>query len=376
MKLFDSQSDCCGCAACAACCPVRAITMAPDSEGFAYPHVDQELCVDCGRCRDVCPVCQPGDGSSSSFFAARAKDENLRASGSSGGIFSLLSGYVLDRGGAVFGAAFQDSFRRVAHVCAQEQRQLERLKCTKYVQSDLGDSHAQVKALLDAGRWVLFCGTPCQTRSLQRYLGEDSPRLVTLDLVCYGVPSPGLWGDYVRYLESRHGGRLAGFAFRDKRNGDNGHTLSFTVEGKGETVRPLGADPYCQAYFWNYSIRPACHACRFCTPRRTSDFTLGDFWGIERVEPELDDGLGNSLVILHTQKARDIWQALAGKVTAVPCGEAQAVQPRLSAPTPSARYRNLFQWARRTLPFSLFIRLGPLWGLLRKSAVREDKKNA
>ena len=195
-------------------------------------------------------------------------------------------------------------------------------------------------------------------------LGVDYSRLITVDLVCYGVPSPGLWQDYVQHLENRYGSRLTGFSFRDKRNRDNGHTLSYTI-GDKEITKPLTADPYCQLYFWNYTIRPSCHNCKFCSPRRSCDFTLGDFWGIEKVKPEMDDGMGNSLVILHSKKAQEIWQQISSKLSSFACEQEQTVQPRLTTPTPPARQRELFMKTYRFLPFSLFIRLTPVWGILK-----------
>ncbi len=365
MRLYKEKKDCCGCGACANTCPAEAISMVKDEEGFLYPHVDPTLCTDCGLCQKVCPIKTPDQTKSDHlFYGAQAKNGALRLSGSSGGVFSLLSQYVLDRQGVAFGAAFYNDYQEVAHTSANHPRQLEQLKRTKYVQSNIGDCFRQIKELLSQGQWVLFCGTPCQTRGLQLMLGVDYSRLITVDLVCYGVPSPGLWQDYVQHLENRYGSRLTGFSFRDKRNRDNGHTLSYTI-GDKEIAKPLTADPYCQLYFWNYTIRPSCHKCKFCSPRRSCDFTLGDFWGIEKVKPEMDDGMGNSLVILHSKKAQEIWQQISSKLSSFACEQEQTVQPRLTTPTPPARQRELFMKTYRFLPFSLFIRLTPVWGILK-----------
>lgn len=373
MKLYDKKENCCGCGACANACPADAISMTRDEEGFLYPQTDEALCTSCGLCRNACPIARPeAPQAGGRFLGARAKNGAVRLSGSSGGIFSLLAQYVLQRQGVVFGAAFHSDYQEVIHTAAQDSRQLEQLKRTKYVQSDTKDCFRQAKKLLDQGRWVLFCGTPCQIQGLKRLLGAEYARLITADLVCYGVPSPGLWQDYVQHLENRHGSRLTGFSFRDKRNRDSGHTVSFTA-GEKEVAGPLAADPFCRLYFWNYSIRPSCHSCKFCTPNRASDFTLGDFWGIEKVKPDMDDGMGCSLMILHTKKARDIWEELDAETNSFSCEREQALQPRLREPTPPALDRALFMKAYRLLPFSLFIRLTPAWGALKALRSRLDK---
>ena len=185
--------------------------------------------------------------------------------------------------------------------------------------------------------------------------------------MCYGAPSPGVWADYVRVLERRHGGRLTAFSFRDKRNRDSGHTRAYVCGGR-EYAGALNADPYCGLYFANYIIRPSCHACPYCTVDRGSDFTLGDFWGIEKLRP--DDGMGNSLAILRSEKAREVWAEIAGELDWFPCGREAVLQPRLTGPTPAARGRGAFMALRRVLPagavFRLFEWVRRAAGLLRR----------
>lgn len=342
------KAACCGCAACAAICPERLIRMVPDDEGFRYPEKDRALCTDCGRCEAVCPLGQAhaGDGGRT-CFGARAKEESIRLGSSSGGIFPVLAGYVLRKQGVVFGAAFSESLE-VVHREARSFPELEALKRTKYVQSRMDDVYRRIEALLREGTWVLFCGTPCQGYGLKRFLGRDYPRLILVDLVCYGVPSPGLWRDYTAFLSRRYG-LLTAFSFRDKRGRDHGHTRAFTAGGR-EYTDELNRDLYCRMYFSNLSIRPSCHACEFSTPDRESDFTLGDFWGVEAVRPEADDGMGGSLVILHTEKAMGIWRELQECLDCFPCDEKAALQPRLREPTPASPSRGLFMRLYRMLP--------------------------
>lgn len=354
MKLYEEKRSCCGCGACADACPAKAIRMVPDREGFRYPELNRPACVRCGRCEAVCPLkTEATPPRENLFFGARS--ERLRPGSSSGGMFMVLAEYVLRQGGAVFGAAFGEHME-VVHREAQKPAELEGLRRTKYVQSRLDGVYARIRSLLGEGRWVLFCGTPCQAHALKRFLGRPYPTLLLADLICYGVPSPGIWRGYVELLERRHGGRLTAFSFRDKRARDNGHTRAYTV-GNQEYAADLSRDLFCRMFFANRSIRPSCHACRYCTPDRESDLTLGDFWGIETARPDWDDGMGTSLVILHTDRAREVWEQVRDDLDWFPCEREDALQPRLVGPTPASRARNAFMAGFRLLPASVFFAL-------------------
>lgn len=365
------KAACCGCAACRDACPAGAVRMVMDGEGFWYPETDPARCSGCGRCEAVCPLGRERDGDGGrEFFGARAREDALRLGSSSGGVFPVLAEYVLDKGGAVFGAAFGEAME-VAHREARTREELEALRRTKYVQSRMEGVYRRVQALLAEGAWVLFCGTPCQALALRRFLGREEPRLILADLVCYGAPSPGLWRDYAAYLTRRHG-PLTSFSFRDKRNHDHGHTRAYTAGGR-EYADPLERDLYCGLYFDNLSIRPSCHACPFSTPDRESDFTLGDFWGVEAVRRSADDGMGVSLVALHTDKARSVWREVRERLDWFACEEEEALQPRLRRPTEPSRFRGLFMGLYRCLPagavFALYRWKRAAAGALRRRGV-------
>lgn len=348
------KEKCCGCQACVDSCPKGALSMKQDAEGFWYLKLKKELCVQCGKCEKVCPMKNQPEMKGPDFcYGARAKDEMIRYASSSGGMFSVLAQYVLKRQGIVYGASYNDEME-VVHRGIENEEQLETIRRTKYVQSDLKGVYARIKVYLEQGRLVLFCGTPCQAQALRLFLNEDPPGLIVVDLICYGAASPGVWRSYVRYLEHREKGKMTTFSFRDKRNRNHGRTRAYVISGK-ETVGELYQDAYCRLYFGNYILRPSCHQCPFCTTDRSSDFTLGDFWGIEKVRPDMDDKMGNSLVIVHTKKAKEIWEQVKDRCFWFACREEDVLQPRLLEPTKAAKYRELFMKGYRRLPFSLLL---------------------
>lgn len=390
VELYFRKEECCGCGACMDICRVHAIHMTQDKEGFLYPKIDSSICVGCGRCEKVCPVkyltlsdkvCPShrdmsysmllGDTPSkgrNQYIGARAKSAAVRNTSSSGGMFSILAQYVLERKGVVFGAGY-NSRMEVVHREAENLEQLEKIKRTKYVQSNMQGIFLKAEQCLKERRLVLFCGTPCQAQALRLFLGQEYDKLIIVDLVCYGVPSPGIWEDYVKYLEHRHHGKMTEFSFRDKRAQDHGHTCAYVINGE-EYAGSLFQDRFCRMYFKNYILRPSCHSCKFCTVDRSSDFTIGDFWGIEKVRPDLDDGMGNSMMILHTEKARKIWEQVQEDVDWFECTKEDLQQPRLTEPTGRAEGRRTFMLLYKLLPFFLFIRAADdrawIWKLFRK----------
>lgn len=354
MELYESKEMCCGCSACHDVCIHHAITMVMDKEGFYYPKIDKKSCVDCERCKKVCPLRETKTYLTENIYlGVQAIQADRRLSGSSGGVFPVLAEYVLSKEGAVFGAAF-DSTMMLVHKCAETLTEVEALKKTKYVQSAMKGIFKLVQQKLDEDRWVLFIGTPCQTEAVRKFLNRDYPKLLLVDLICYGVPSPGIWNDYVQYMERKYKGRISVFSFRDKRNRDNGHTVSWRIDDR-EYTQSISRNLFCMMYFKNLILRPSCHKCRFCTVYRRSDFTIGDFWGIEKVKKEMDDGMGTSLLILHTEKSKKIWEEIRGRFRSFECSKTDILQPRLISATVPSKKRELFQKIYRLLPFRLLL---------------------
>ena len=353
-KPFYERAQCCGCFACKDACPQNAITMRMDKEGFCYPKIDQKLCVKCGGCEKVCPW--KGEENTEEFrkyFGVQAKEDALRRTSTSGGVFPVLAEHILRLGGVIYGAGF-DSSMRLTHQRADDREKLVRLIQTKYIQSDLAGVYQMIRYDLRNRRNVLFAGTPCQTEAVRKLFGTACPQLILVDLVCYGVPSPGIWEDYVRYLEKKHGGKLNAFYFRDKRNRNNGHTISYQVDSR-EFVNDYSKDPFMAMFNSNCILRPSCHECKFSAAPRNSDITIGDFWGIEKTDPAMDDGMGTSLVIFHTHKAAQLWDAVQDRFHYIECAEDEALQPRLISPTTASKKRGLFFKLYRKIPFRLLV---------------------
>ncbi len=356
MKLFIKRSECCGCAACIAVCPFGAIQMKEDFEGFLYPRVDKKKCRGCGLCADVCPIKHKKQaGQEPVYIGAQAKSDALRFTSSSGGVFPVLARYVLSQNGVVFGATMEtDGSVHHREITAIEEISL--LQKTKYVQSDIRHCYKSIKQHVRAGRLVLFSGTPCQCQAVRQYMGGENEKLLLADLVCYGVPSPGIWRKYRRELEKRHQGRITEFCFRDKRRKNNGRTISARIGGK-EYICPMEKNQFCRLYFKNFTLRPSCFSCRFCTTDRESDLTMGDFWGIEKVRPEYEDGMGTSLLILRGERAKGIFEAVKEEFRYFYCQKEDILQPRLCEPTPPPGKRRILMKLNRLLPLHVTERL-------------------
>lgn len=314
IRLMD-KADCCGCGACAQSCPKSCISMEPDSEGFLYPKVDEKSCVNCGLCEKVCPIqkkARPEAGEVQAF-AAYSPDGPLRERSSSGGIFSVLAREILSRGGVIAGAAFADDFS-VRHILVEKDVELDRLRGSKYVQSRMEDTYAQVRELLKRGREVLFTGVSCQVAGLKAFLGRDYDNLWTVDVLCHGVPSPKVWQHYCREQEAAYGQKLESVSFRDKRSGWRKYSIALNLGGDTQYCRPGGEDSYMRLFLRDICLRPSCHHCRFKDLPRLSDLTIGDAWGIEKHMPDMDDDRGTSVVLVNSEKGRKLFEAVEDRL--------------------------------------------------------------
>ena len=314
MITIKNKADCCGCGSCEQSCPKGCITMVADEEGFLYPKVDQQACVRCGLCQKVCPILskKKAPAGDVSAYAAYTADEEIRKVSSSGGVFSVLAKEILSRGGVIAGAAFDDDFS-VRHILVERDAQLNRLRGSKYVQSRMEDTYAQIRDLLKQGKTVLFTGVSCQVAGLKAFLGRDYDHLYTVDVLCHGVPSPKVWQQYCREQEAAYGRKLTAAAFRDKRNGWRKNSICLQF-GEDEYCRRNSEDAYLRLFLQDLCLRPSCHSCRFKSFPRLSDLTIGDAWGIERHMSDLDDDRGTSVVLVNSEKGQALWACLGASL--------------------------------------------------------------
>lgn len=313
---ITNKDKCSGCSACVNVCSKKCISLKSDNEGFLYPKIDAASCIRCGACKRVCPIINNRMVPSEKLPVAYAcinKDCDIQEKSSSGGVFSLIAEFVINRGGVVFGAAFNENLE-VEHIPVDKIDELERLRGSKYVQSKIGNTYNDVRLYLEQGRWVLFTGTPCQVAGLKSFLKKDYPNLICQDIVCHGVPSPLVWKYYVKYRENCASSRCLKMFFRHKNCGWKTFSVLFLFKNNTEYVRMHRDDPYMKAFLLNYSLRPSCYSCKFKGVQRLSDFTLADFWQVRRYAPDIYDENGVSLVFLHTSKAKEIFETLKEKM--------------------------------------------------------------
>lgn len=306
---IDNKQSCCGCSACVQKCPKQCISLHEDNEGFLYPQIDTETCIDCGLCERVCPMLSPFESRKPlHVLAAINKDEEIRMQSSSGGIFSLLAEKIILEGGVVFGARFDDEWQ-VTLDYTESIEGLAAFRGSKYVQARTGNTYRQCEQFLKAGRKVLFTGSPCQIAGLHHYLRKQHDNLTTCDFVCHGVPSPKVWRMYLKEVIDGANRAITDIQFRNKDNGWKKYNfkLSYDEDNRTTTLSSFHRENlYMRAFLRDMILRPSCHDCKAKQGRSNSDVTIADYWGIQVNHPEMDDNKGTSLVLIHTQKGKDI----------------------------------------------------------------------
>lgn len=346
MKKIDSivsSGKCAGCMACHSVCPSKAIIIAEGSDGFLYPKIQPELCIDCGVCIETCPITAKRDEIHNSTCFAAQMDDDTRFQSSSGGMFSAIASYILSRGGVVCGAAFVDG--KCKHIVVDTTDGMKALRKSKYIQSDCSEVYEQLRPQLESGRDVLFTGTPCQCAAV-RAIYPNASNLFVVDILCMGVPSQSLFDRYLR--EEMPGDVVDCVDFRDKSQYGWTQNLVMSIRQNGHQQLIDNADSsyYC-AFLDAYSIRESCTECAFAGRERVGDLTIGDFWGIERVAPEIGDKKGTSLLLVNTEKGRNLLDCIQGDLTLLrefPIDVALQSNPILKYPTMvSSKRREFFE---------------------------------
>ncbi len=340
INILDKK-DCCGCSACVQRCPKHCIAMREDNEGFLYPEVNKNFCINCGLCEKVCPVInQATQREPLKVYAAKNPDEEIRRQSSSGGIFTMLAERIIDNDGVVFGASFDKNWD-VEHQYTEIKEGLAAFRGSKYVQSRINDAFKQTETFLKQGREVLFSGTPCQIAGLKLFLRKEYDNLLTVDFICHGVPSPGVWRTYLKETIMRPEGAtgkntvllslnsmpvITGISFRDKRLGwkkfgfgvrcaaskaaKNSVLESDKSQEETFLYQPMRENPFLRGFLANLFLRPSCYSCPTKELKSGSDITIADFWGVEDVMQDFFDDKGVSLVFVNTQKGKKFYVKL------------------------------------------------------------------
>lgn len=305
---ISKKKNCCGCTACAEICPKECIRMTPDEEGFLYPSVDESQCIKCNACNTVCPIQNPviEKEMAQKAYLVQHRDEAVRLDSAAGGAFTAIATVVLQKGGVVFGAAYDENFH-VQHSYVENINDLKKFRNSKYVQSELGDSFRLVKDFLQKGKWVCFSGTPCQIEGLSKFLRKPYEKLILVDVVCHGIPSPLVWSRYLEYQKQSFP-KPDNIRFRDKFYGYKYSTMSIIQDGENVYHAGSQLDPMLRAFFTDACDRPSCYECQFKKRYRVSDFTIWDCFSVYDFDKKLDDDKGTTRVLCHTQKAERLMQ--------------------------------------------------------------------
>jgi coenzyme F420-reducing hydrogenase beta subunit len=315
--------------ACYNICPKNAIEMKADEEGFWYPKIHRDKCIDCHLCRNACPSINNCKNSESSIspkvYAAYSLNEETRIKSTSGGLFSELASLVLDHQGYVAGAIYNEK-HQVEHYIAKTKEELIKLRQSKYVQSDMGSVYKEIKNLLQADKLVLFCGTPCQNAGLTCFLGEKYEKLILCDFICRGNASPKAYEAYLEMQRNKYKSQIKQVNFKNKTYGWSKCSILVTFENGEEYLETGDKDPYVSGYInTDYFFRPSCFNCKYKKLPRVSDITLADFWGIGKTRPYLDQDKGTSLVLINSDKGRKLLEEIKERLTIEECSFEEAI---------------------------------------------------
>lgn len=321
IKIIEKE-NCTGCAACYSVCTHQAINMKLDGEGFEYPVVNQDICVDCGLCQKVCPVIQYDNNASKRRiyndaqigFAARNKNYEQRLISSSGSILPPIAEWIIEQGGIVVGIGYDKDFNAV-HKIIDRKEDIKLIQGSKYLQCKADNvTFKHIKSELIKGRMVLYSGMACQVEGLKSYLRKDYPNLYTIDLICMGIPSYIVWQKYLKtYFD---GENIQSVNFKEKSVGWD--TFTFRIATDKRTFKERGMhNLYLRSMFLSWNMRPSCFNCPFKHAERLSDFTLADAWGVSKTVPEINDNKGLSSVVVHSSKGLELWNSIRERMDCV-----------------------------------------------------------
>lgn len=339
-----SKKECCGCTMCSDICPVSAITIQCDDEGFGYPVINKDVCVKCGLCAKICSFANRNDKQAvenmPKAYVVKHKLTDVRMNSRSGAIFVACSDYILEQGGVIYGCVLNEDMKAV-HIRADNKEKRNLMCKSKYVQSDISGVYKSIADDLLANILVLFAGTGCQVDAVNAYLKQkkiSTEKLYTIDIICHGVPSPLIFSDFIKWTEKKYNGKVTEFNFRDKsKRGWDGYVETFVINNKkysGATYRTLFNTDSC--------LRPSCYNCKYTNLARVSDITIGDAWGIKELRPDFNDNRGVSLVILNTEKSKRLFNESEKICDVIEVPIEKMLQPNLVRPTKPGKDREKF----------------------------------
>ena len=325
---IKDKKDCCGCHACYSVCPKQCISMKEDAEGYLYPSVDASLCIDCGLCEKVCPIIlyKRPEAFKQKAFVVQHKDEEVLAQSTSGGAYTAIAKWILDKGGVVFGAHLNENFE-AEHCYVEKYEDLWQFRNSKYVQSRIGDTYKQVLAFLKEGRLVLYSGTPCQLEGLFQFLrNKQYDNLYTVDVVCRAVPSPLVLRKYLEMQKNKLSMDLKDVKFRDKYHGYKYSSMSLFNKNGKDYHEGIDTDVYLRSFFSGTNIRQSCPDCKFRSRYRRTDFTIWDCFNIDDFSAELDNDKGATRILCQSERAVAILNDLSSELRIVEVDPEKAVK--------------------------------------------------
>lgn len=342
MMEITNKSKCYGCTACFNQCPRNAIKMVEDERGFKYPKIDNDKCINCRLCKKICPANSQVDKNEENniiVYAAKHKDEIIRENSTSGGLFSAISEYVLKNNGIIYATILDENYE-VKYTRADNKCDRDKMRGSKYVQSDLLNCFCLIENDLHDNKLVLFVGNPCYVAGLKSFLKyKEYNNLILCDIVCHGVPSPKIFREHINLINSK--GKIKKYIFRDKKIGWRGTNVTIEYGNKIETNTAF-SDIFCDLYFDGYISRDCCSKCKFTSIIREADITIGDFWGIEKYHKNINDEKGINLVILNTQKGIELFDKISSDLNYEVSSINNCLQPQLMYPSKENKKKKYF----------------------------------
>lgn len=316
---------CTGCKACGDICPVGAIRFTIDSEGFWYPEINPNKCIKCGLCTQICPVSKENEvkekieGKKPSVYAAWSKNIEIRHESTSGGIFWELATKVINQGGIVIGSCYGDDWKSATHCVAKNKAELEKLRGSKYFQSDTEGIYKFVKTQAEEGKLILFCGSPCQVDAMHFYLRKEYKNVIFMDFICLGINSPKVFKKYIEEQEKINGGKTTYVQLKNKKYGWESLSTRIKFDNGKEIILDKNRDWWVKGFISEgLYMRKSCFKCQYRTiPRKTADITVGDFWGIRGVNSrERYEGI--SVVLVNTTKGEELFNSISEHIVKRP----------------------------------------------------------